>query len=78
MEVLAVYTQQDKEEWENYINETGYDWINAWDPDQQTYFRYYYDVYTTPTLYVLDRNKTIVAKRIDMESLEQMMDQLLN
>ncbi|MDX2444900.1 MAG: redoxin domain-containing protein [Bacteroidales bacterium] len=78
MEVLAVYTQQDKEEWENYINETGYDWINAWDPDQQTYFRYYYDVYTTPTLYVLDRNKTIVAKRIDMESLEQMMNQLLN
>lgn len=78
MEVMAVYTQQDKEEWDKYINETGYDWINAWDPNQQTYFRYYYDVHSTPTLYLLDRDKTIIAKRIDMVSLDQMMENLLN
>ena len=77
LEVLAIYTQTNKEEWEDYINEKGYDWINAWDPNQQTYFRFYYDVHSTPTLYLLDRNKTIVAKRIDMESLDQMMGQLL-
>ena len=78
MEVVAVYTQQDKEEWDKYINETGYDWINAWDPNQQTYFRFYYDVHSTPTLYLLDRDKTIIAKRIDMDSLDQMMGNLLN
>jgi len=31
----------------------------------------YYDIYATPVIYVLDRNKTIIAKRI---SVEQMAD----
>jgi thiol-disulfide isomerase/thioredoxin len=77
LEVFAVDTQANRDEWENYINENGYDWINAWDPDQQTYFRFYYDIYSTPTLYLLDADKTIIAKRVDVDALEQMLDQLL-
>ena len=75
--VFAVDTQAKRAEWEDYINEYGLDWINAWDPDHATFFRFYYDVYSTPTLYLLDKDKTIIAKRIDIEALDQMLDQLI-
>ena len=56
LEVFAVYTQDKKQEWINIINEKGYNWINAWDPNNTTYFRLFYDIYSTPTVYLLDKN----------------------
>ncbi len=76
LKVFAVDTQGNKEEWEKYVNDNGLDWINAWDPTNHTFFRTFYDVYSTPTMYLLDKNKIIIAKRIDMESLDQMLGQL--
>lgn len=74
--VFAIDTQGDRKQWEDYINEHAFDWINAWDPHQQTYFRYYYDIHSTPTLYLLDNNKTIIAKRIDVDQLSKMLGEL--
>jgi len=78
LEVFAVDTQDNREEWEKYLNEKGYDWINAWDPKQTTYFKYFYDIYSTPTIYLLDQNKTIIAKRIDVEVVGKILDRLIN
>lgn len=77
VEVFAVYTQDIKEEWISYLNEHGFDWINVHDPLQSTYFRFYYDIYSTPVVYLLDEKKTIIAKRISVESLGQMLETLL-
>lgn len=76
LEVFAIDTQGDRKQWDDYINEHGFDWINAWDPHQQTYFRYYYDIYSTPTLYLLNKDKTIIAKRIDVDQLSKMLGEL--
>ncbi|NOY38179.1 MAG: redoxin domain-containing protein [Chlorobi bacterium] len=76
LEVFTVYIYDNHKEWEDYLNEHGYDWINAWDPKQLTYFRYYYDVYSTPTIYVLDRDKKIIAKRLDIKTLEKFLARL--
>ncbi len=76
LKVFAVDTQGNKEEWKKYVDENGLDWINAWDPNNQTFFRTFYDVYSTPTMYLLDKNKIIIAKRIDMDSLGKMLEQL--
>lgn len=74
-EVLAVYTQTDKAEWIKYINEEGYvDWINAWDPYNLTNFRFFYNVYSTPTIFLLDENKKIIAKRIGEETLRNILE----
>jgi thiol-disulfide isomerase/thioredoxin/uncharacterized coiled-coil protein SlyX len=75
--VFAVYTQTDKQEWMEYIDKKGFDWINVYDPQYLTNFRKKYDVYSTPTIYLLDKNKKIVAKRIGFESLEKMLEQKL-
>ncbi len=74
--VFAIDTQGDRKQWEDYVNEYGFDWINAWDPHQQTYFRYYYDIHSTPTLYLLDKDKTIIAKRIDVDQLSKMLGEI--
>lgn len=75
LEVFAVYTQTDKEEWAKYIEEKAFDdWINVWDPYNLTNFRFFYNIYSTPTLYLLDENKKIIAKRIGVETLQNILD----
>ncbi|MFC2096286.1 thioredoxin-like domain-containing protein [Bacteroidota bacterium] len=74
-EVLAVYTQTNKEEWTEYIHDKGYeDWLNVWDPYNLTNFRFFYNVYSTPTIYLLDENKKIIAKRIGHETLRNILE----
>ncbi len=76
LKVFSVDTQGNKEEWEKYVNDNGLDWINAWDPRNQTFFRTFYDVRSTPIVFLLNKDKIIIAKRIDMESLGKMMESL--
>ncbi len=74
--VFSVYTHIEKEKWLEYIDKNGLtDWINCWDPYNQSNFRNLYDVYSTPILYLLDKDKKIIAKRIDSETLEKILEQ---
>jgi thiol-disulfide isomerase/thioredoxin len=73
LEVLGVYIEADTTEWFKYIKEKELNWINAADLLGTAQFRKYYDIYSTPVLYVLDKNKKIIAKRIDVEKLEDFL-----
>ncbi|MFM2201651.1 MAG: hypothetical protein RL040_851 [Bacteroidota bacterium] len=73
LEVLGVYIEADTTEWFKYIKEKDLNWINAADLLGTAQFRKYYDIYSTPVLFVLDRNKKIIAKRIDVENLEDFL-----
>lgn len=74
-DVFAVYTQTNREEWAKYIEEKGFDeWHNVWDQYNLTNFRFFYNIYSTPTLYLLDENKKIIAKRIGHETLKNILD----
>ncbi len=70
--VFAVYTQHDNEEWKKFIEEKQLDdWINVWDKYHFTNFRNLYDIYSTPTIYILDKDKKIIAKRIGVDQIEK-------
>ncbi|MDP4207288.1 MAG: DUF5106 domain-containing protein [Bacteroidota bacterium] len=75
--VLAIHmisSVEGKRKWIDFVNENNmYDWINAWSPYNHDY-KDSYDVYSTPVIYVLDENKTIVAKRIGAEQVEEVID----
>lgn len=71
IEVFAVFTQDDREKWINYISENTLTWINVWDPLRQTRFDYYYNVNSTPMAYILDSEKTIIAKKLPVEKIEE-------
>ena len=71
VEVLAIAIDQSPEEWKKFIKEFklgkaihGYDFAHKND------FRNQFDVFTTPTVNVLDKNKKILAHKLPAEQIE--------
>jgi thiol-disulfide isomerase/thioredoxin len=77
VEVLAIHcitSEEGKIKWVNFVNEHQlHDWHNAWSPMSYEY-QELYNAYTFPTLYVLDQNKKIIAKRIGVDQIKDFID----
>jgi len=72
LEVLAVSLDGNRDEWLAALHQGGYTWLNGsdlkgWDSDAAVD----YNVYATPTMFLLDKNQKIVAKPITFEELKQ-------
>ena len=79
LEVVCVYMATDKTEWQDFIRENRLtDWVNVWDPDRISHFWHYYDTSTTPAIFLLDENKKIIAKKLDVDSLSKLLERLVN
>jgi peroxiredoxin len=75
---VCFYTQSNKDEWLEYIAKNNLtDWINAWDPSDKNDFRRAYSVYTVPQLYLLDKDKKIIGRRLDSVALSQILNHLI-
>lgn len=74
LEVFAVCTTGEKEKWTKYIEDNKLMWINGWDPQRLTRFDYYYNVQATPLVYILDKNKKIIAKKLSVEEIGSFID----
>jgi thiol-disulfide isomerase/thioredoxin len=74
LEVFAVCTTSDKAKWTKYIEDNKLTWINGWDPQRSSHFDYYYNVQSTPTVYILDKNKKIIAKKLSVEEIGPFID----
>lgn len=75
VEVLGVCIATDIEEWRKYVYENELDWINAADPYVRSNFRRDYNVRTTPQIYVLNKEKKIIAKRLEAEQLSGLIEE---
>jgi hypothetical protein len=54
-----------KQKWVDFINEHElYDWMNVWSPYDYTY-KVNYDIRTTPVIFILDKDKKIIAKSLN-------------
>jgi len=77
--VYAVYTQIELQPWTDFIEQhelTDENWHNVYDRFNFSNFRNLYDIYSTPTIYLLDKDKKIIAKRLDVEQIQKMVDRL--
>jgi thiol-disulfide isomerase/thioredoxin len=75
VEVFAVGSEFENEAWKQFIIDFDLNWINGSDGgDFRSNFRTLYDVYSTPQTYLLDENKEILAKKMSVESLENMLE----
>ncbi len=74
IEIFAICTISDKQKWAKYIEENNLNWINGWDPERLSHFDYYYNIQSTPMVYILDKNKTIIAKKIAVEEIGAFID----
>jgi len=69
--------EEGKVKWIDFVNEHKlYDWINAWNPYDYK-FKELFDVSSTPTIYILDRDRKIIAKRIGPEQCEEIIDHFI-
>ncbi|MGQ0828028.1 MAG: redoxin domain-containing protein [Bacteroidota bacterium] len=78
VEVYAIETEDSPDKWKKFIREHQLNWINVQEPDQynRAVTKKIYDIYSTPVTYLLDENKVIKAKRIDVEQLGNFIDLL--
>ncbi len=77
LEVFGIYTQGEMDKWKEYVSKNNLTWINVWDPNRVTNYHKLYDIYSTPIIYILDKDKKIIAKRIGVESVERFLNEEL-
>ena len=66
-----------KVKWVDFVNSNGlYGWINAWNPYDYSY-RDAFDVNSSNIIYLLDKDKKIIAKRIGPEQAEKIIEEKL-
>ncbi|ABG57427.1 TlpA family protein disulfide reductase [Cytophaga hutchinsonii] len=76
IQVYAANIERKDEEWLKFIRSKKIGgWLNVRDSKNHTDFKITYDIYATPVLYVLDKNKVIIAKRIGYENLDDFLVQ---
>ena len=70
VEVFAVCVEIEIDKWKKYVNENELTWINVADPELRNNFRHDFDISSTPQIFILDKDKKIIAKRLDVEQVE--------
>ena len=70
-------TNQVPECWKSVKEYKFENFINVADAYHRSRYRTLYDLKSTPQIYVLDRDKTIVSKRIGAEQLKEVVDMIL-
>ncbi len=73
MEVFAVYTQHEYDKWKKFIIENKLDWVNVTDGVHLNNLKKKFDIYSTPVIYILDKNKIIKVKRVGAEQVEEVI-----
>jgi ERCC4-related helicase len=73
VQIFAVCNETEMDKWKAYIKENNLQWINVADPNLRDNFRYDFDVATTPQVFVLDKDKIIRAKKLDVSQLDDFL-----
>ncbi len=77
VKVMAVCTEVEEAKWKKFVREKKLTFLNVADPKLQSNFRYEYNISSTPQIFVLDDNKIILAKKLDIEQLNDFMERQL-
>jgi thiol-disulfide isomerase/thioredoxin len=88
VQVYAVMVNEEAaKDWTPFIRNTGKGWVHvhqtkemrdAEEKSQQPNFRQLYDMRSTPTLFLLDKDKRIIAKNLGLEDLNNVLMQKIN
>lgn len=79
IKVMTVSTEHNMEEWKAFVKTYHLEeLINGYDALNQIDFNRKFDVVTTPTIYILDKNKKIIARKMPVEQLEDFLNYYQN
>ncbi len=72
---VGIVTSLENEDWIEYADEKGFNWINVSDtPEKPNKFRTNYDLFSTPQVYVLDKDKTIIGKKLTADQMVEFLE----
>jgi thiol-disulfide isomerase/thioredoxin len=85
VKMYGVLTEtKDFDEWKKFIRDKNLgSWINVYETEaqrkivqdsKQASYKQLYDVIQTPTIYLLDKDKKIIAKKLTMEQVDDVLD----
>ena len=67
-----------KQKWIKFVNEHQmYDWYNVWNPYDFSYKKAY-DIISTPVIFILDKDKKIIGKKLDPKQIEEYLNALID
>ena len=85
--LYGVMVDGGKPAWLNYIRDNNLkDWIHVYETSAQrdagyaagkANYRQLYDVYQTPIIYLLDKDKRIIAKKLTYDQVDEVLDMKL-
>lgn len=71
LKILAVYPDEEKEEWERHLKDFPKEWINGYDKKTVIKEKNLYDLKAIPTLYLLDKDKNVLLKDVMVGQIEE-------
>ena len=88
IKIYAVLSESEKTKWLEFIQQKNLkDWIHVYQTEeskkaetesQKASFRQLYDVTQTPTIYLLDKEKRIIAKKLTLQQIDDMLKVKIN
>jgi hypothetical protein len=70
LKILTVYLLDEVDEWKNHASSVLHSWIYARDAEQRIHAEGLYNIKRYPTIYLLDKNKKVLLKDTDFNTLE--------
>lgn len=71
--ILSEPDESTRPKWHEFIRTHGLNWINIDGGEANIDWREVYDIETTPQIYLLDRDKKIIAKKLSASSFEEVI-----
>ena len=62
------------EKWKKYIKDKGLNWDNYNGGEANVDWHEVYDIISTPVIYLLDKDKKIVGKKLDADILKKLFE----
>ncbi len=72
----AIMDNDTYKDWVAFIQKNNLDWINVCDANRHSNFRWEWDIQSTPQIYILDKDKKIIARRIGADQVEDYIHHL--
>jgi thiol-disulfide isomerase/thioredoxin len=73
VKVFSVYTVFEFDKWRKYIIDKKLDFINIYDPVHINNIKTKYDIFSTPKVYLLDKNKIIKSKHMPVDKIPELI-----
>ncbi len=69
--VLSIYPDEELDEWRKHLNEFPKEWVNGYDKTFAIKEQQLYDLKAIPTLYLLNKDKTVLLKDAPAQTIEE-------